>query len=81
MMSVQSRYLRSGSLSVMIRAPSRGRMVAAVTRPNLLESASMYTVWALEAARNFSAAASGSGVVKPWLTLTPLVPRNTLVKF
>ena len=36
-----SRYFWSGRRSVMTWAPSRGRMVAAVTRPNLLESMSI----------------------------------------
>lgn len=38
MISVQSRYFRSGTLSVIIWTAFKGKIVAAVTRPNLLES-------------------------------------------
>ena len=64
----------------MMPAPSRGRVTAAVTMSNLLESASTQVCWDRAAASAFTMASSGSGVVKPWPRETPLVPRNTLVK-
>ncbi len=63
--------------SVMTTSTSAGAAKrTAVSTPNFEASASATTRWPQPTIARFTAASSGSGVVRPWSAVMPLVPRN-----